>query len=83
MPPPKFLPAALNDPFSKAPFHYAKTSDGRFLLYSVGPNGRDDQGRSGKKKEKDIARIAATENPQTPATATADDIAWTYLPLAQ
>ncbi len=80
---PKFLPAALNDPFSKAPFHYAKTSDGRFLLYSVGPNGRDDQGRSGKKKEKDIARIAATENPQTPATATADDIAWTYLPLAQ
>ncbi len=78
---PKFLPKALNDPFSKAPLHYTTTTDGRYLLYSVGPNGRDDQGRAVKKKEKDIARIAATENPQTPPTATADDIAWTYLPL--
>lgn len=78
---PKFLPTALNDPFGKTPLHYTKTSDGRFLLYSVGPNGRDDQGRAVKKKEKDIARIAAMQNPKTPATATADDIAWTYLPL--
>lgn len=77
---PKFLPTVLNDPFSKAAFHYTRTTDGRFLLYSVGSNGRDDQGRAVKGKNKDAFR--QSEDPIDSAEdLSADDIAWTYLPL--
>ncbi len=75
---PKFLPTALNDPFSKGPLHYSKTADGRYLLHSVGPNGRDDQGRFDKRaKSSEALRVSAP----TTGRSGADDIAWTYLPL--
>ena len=78
---PKFLPTALNDPFAMAAFHYTKTADGRYLLYSTGPNGRDDQGHAVKRKTKDVFR--QPEKSRTPMDdhGDADDIAWTYLPL--
>jgi hypothetical protein len=41
---PKYLPAVPQDPFSSGVLSYHTTSTG-FLLYSVGPNGRDDAGQ--------------------------------------
>ena len=75
---PKFLPTALNDPFSKAPLHYSKTTDGRYLLYSVGRNGTDDKGHSTKRARSNNAYRGPESKD---ASNEADDIAWTYLPL--
>ena len=77
---PKFLPTALNDPFSKAPLHYSKTTDGRYLLHSVGSNGRDDQGRFDRKAKPIEAFTFRAKEPKA-AHPAEDDIAWTYLPL--
>lgn len=75
---PKFLPTALNDPFGKAPLYYSKTTDGRYLLYSVGRNGTDDKGHSTKKaRSNNTYRGPGSKD----ASTEADDIAWTYLPL--
>jgi len=41
----KYLPAMPEDPFSAGPLRYKREEAG-FLLYSVGPNGKDDGGRS-------------------------------------
>ena len=41
---PGFLRVLPNDPFRKQPFSYRTTPEG-FLLYSVGPDGRDDGGK--------------------------------------
>ncbi len=78
---PKFLPTALIDPFSKAAFHYTKTADGRYLIYSVGSNGHDDKGRAVKRKQRDDFGLRMDSNSPTTEPAVADDIAWTYLPL--
>jgi hypothetical protein len=67
---PAFLPKALKDPFSGQPLVYSPTSDGRFLLYSVGPNGRDDHGT-----------LASKPKARKKAENSADDIAWTYVTL--
>jgi hypothetical protein len=40
---PAWLPAVPLDPFSNRPLVYRVTTNG-FLLYSVGPDGKDDQG---------------------------------------
>ena len=42
---PTWLPALPTDPFTDLPFHYAKTPTG-YRLYSVGPNGIDDDGHT-------------------------------------
>jgi hypothetical protein len=43
---PKYIPAVPKDVFAgDADLHYARQGDG-YLLYSVGPNGRDDGGRT-------------------------------------
>ncbi len=78
---PRFLASPLDDPFGQEPFHYAKTADGRYLLYSVGSNGRDDQGRAVKQKTKQL-ELESDASQNTPDDhGAADDIAWTYLPL--
>ena len=43
------------DPMVNQPFRYQRTDDGWFLLYSVGPNGKDDGGvmASGDKSDKE------------------------------
>ncbi len=41
---PEFLPAVPLDPVDGKPLHYHPNADGTFLLYSVGPNGKDDGG---------------------------------------
>ncbi|MCA1595736.1 MAG: hypothetical protein LC772_04855, partial [Chloroflexi bacterium] len=42
---PVYLPGVPADPFSAgAPLHYSRATDG-FVLYSVGPDGRDDGGK--------------------------------------
>jgi hypothetical protein len=41
---PAFLPKPLLDPMTAQPFHYRRTDDGWFLLYSVGEDGQDDGG---------------------------------------
>jgi hypothetical protein len=53
---PAFLPAPPLDPMNNQPFHYHRTDDGWFQLYSVGLNGQDDGGvfmvkKSGNKQE--------------------------------
>ncbi|MEN9575332.1 MAG: hypothetical protein RL514_3187 [Verrucomicrobiota bacterium] len=55
--PPEFGPLP-SDPMSGQPFHYARTADGRFRVWSVGWNGKDDGGtvamREPAKKEVDF-----------------------------
>jgi len=41
---PDFLPAVPLDPMSGKPLRYSLRTDGSFLLYSVGEDGRDDKG---------------------------------------
>lgn len=41
---PGLLTAVPVDPVTHKPFHYRRTEDGRFLLYSVGLDGKDDGG---------------------------------------
>ena len=43
---PQYLTEVPLDPVNRQPLHYQKSSDGWFQLYSVGIDGRDDQGRS-------------------------------------
>jgi hypothetical protein len=47
---PAWLPAVPLDPFSNRPMVYRVTTNS-FLLYSVGPDGKDDQGTPGKRGE--------------------------------
>ena len=44
---PQFLDTLPHDVIGGQPFHYRHTSDGAFVLYSVGWNGRDDGGVRG------------------------------------
>ncbi len=44
---PEFLPQAPVDPFSGTPLHYERMTDGRFRLWSVGWDGKDDGGAPG------------------------------------
>lgn len=52
---PQFIATVPLDPMVNQPFHYRRTDDGWFLLYSVGLNGTDDGGemKSDDKKDKD------------------------------
>jgi hypothetical protein len=52
---PRFLSNVPLDPMIDQPFHYQRTDDGWFLLYSVGLNGTDDGGEmtSGIKGDKE------------------------------
>jgi hypothetical protein len=52
---PQFATSVPLDPMVNQPFHYARTDDGWFRLYSVGLNGRDDGGvmRSDDKNDKE------------------------------
>ena len=52
---PKYLVAVPLDPVDGEPLRYRRTTDGTFLLYSVGINGADDGG--------DPALLAGAENP--------------------
>ncbi len=51
---PAFMPKALMDPMCGKPFHYQRTNDGWFLLYSVGDDGKDDGGVFRAKKNDPI-----------------------------
>ncbi|WCJ58488.1 hypothetical protein NXS98_12235 [Fontisphaera persica] len=46
---PAFLPAVPLDPVDRQPLRYRLEADGRFTLYSIGADGRDDGGRSGER----------------------------------
>jgi hypothetical protein len=65
---PSLLAKVPQDPFSGDALIYRQTSDGRFLVYSVGPNGKDDRGMLASKPE-------SREKAKDPA----DDIAWAYV----
>jgi hypothetical protein len=43
---PAFLPAVPLDPVDGQPLRYRLEADGRFMLYSIGADGKDDGGRS-------------------------------------
>lgn len=43
---PQFIEKIPRDPIGGRPFHYRRTADGTFLLYSVGWNGTDDGGKT-------------------------------------
>ena len=47
---PAFLAQAPMDPMNRQPYHYRRTDDGWFELYSVALNGKDDGGALGSKK---------------------------------
>jgi hypothetical protein len=59
---PKYVAAIPKDIFSGGPLHYSRQGDG-YLLYSVGPNGKDDGGRN------------QSDNPDDEKLADCDDIA--------
>jgi hypothetical protein len=46
---PKYLPQIPNDPFDGAPLRYRKTPEGA-LIYTVGPDGKDDGGKIDRTK---------------------------------
>jgi len=48
---PEFLPAVPRDPVDGEPLRYRLQSDGTFLLYSIGDNGKDDGGNPSLEKE--------------------------------
>ena len=41
---PEFVPSVPRDPVDGQPLRYRRNTDGTFLLYSVGENGKDDGG---------------------------------------
>jgi len=41
---PEFLPEVLLDPIDEKPLRYRRESEG-FVVYSIGANGRDDEGQ--------------------------------------
>jgi len=47
---PEFLPAVPLDPVDGQPLRYRPQANGTFLLYSVGPNGKDDGGNPSLEK---------------------------------
>jgi hypothetical protein len=47
---PEFVPAVPLDPVDGQPLRYRLKTDGTFLLYSVGPNGKDDGGNPSLEK---------------------------------
>ena len=47
---PKYIETLPHDVIGGQPLHYRRTGDGRFLLYSVGMDGKDDGGATGEKK---------------------------------
>ena len=55
---PRFIEKVPQDIINGEPLHYRRTSDGKFLLYSVGWNETDDEGQvsSGKNGAVDIAK---------------------------
>ncbi|RYD83745.1 MAG: hypothetical protein EOP84_07420 [Verrucomicrobiaceae bacterium] len=58
---PSELPQVPRDPFSGSPFHYVPRADGTYLLYSAGPDGKDDGGE----RDKDIVWTATPPFPGT------------------
>jgi hypothetical protein len=56
---PAWLPAVPLDPFSKGPLVYRVTNNS-FLLYSVGPDGHDDQGTPLKRGEMETGDLLPT-----------------------
>jgi len=44
---PQFIAQVPHDIFGGQPLHYRRTDDGQFVLYSVGPNEKDDGGITG------------------------------------
>jgi hypothetical protein len=60
---PKYLAALPNDTFSGQPLLFKSLPDG-VLIYSVGPNGKDDGGVNDESRD------------GTPPKSPADDIAW-------
>lgn len=67
---PQFLPALVNDPMDGQPYRYRRTPEGRYLIYSVGLNGKDDGGKT-VLKEKSSAQ-----------DVTQGDWVWQYPPEA-
>ena len=57
---PSWLPAVPLDPFSNRPLIYRATTNS-FLLYSVGPDGQDDQGTPFKRGEVETGDLLPTE----------------------
>jgi hypothetical protein len=47
---PRFMAKLPPDVMTGEPLHYRRTGDGRFVLYSVGMNGKDDGGVLGLRK---------------------------------
>lgn len=54
---PRFIKHLPSDIINGQPFHYQRTADGRFLLYSVGWNGRDDAGTVVRRKDRIYATL--------------------------
>ena len=48
---PEFLASVLLDPVDGQPLRYRLNSDGTFLLYSIGENGKDDGGNPALEKD--------------------------------
>lgn len=55
---PEILPAVPRDPVDGRPLRYRQNADGTFLLYSVGPNGRDDGGNPALEKGAKVVNMS-------------------------
>jgi hypothetical protein len=67
---PAYLAEALPDPYTGEAFRYERSADGRFRLWSLGINRRDDGGALGTKA---YSKDAPATDP--------DDLCWAYQPV--
>ncbi len=59
---PDFIQTLPHDLITGQPLHYRRTNDGKFILYSVGWNEKDDEGLPGKEKGDWVWPVVATES---------------------
>lgn len=53
---PAFLPAVPHDPMDHQSLRYRLEADGRYVLYSIGVDGKDDGGRADTAKTGEVFR---------------------------
>jgi len=71
---PQFLPTSPLDPFDGQPLRYRLNEDGTFLLYSIGHNGKDDDGNAAPEKNDSRPQFLNGRDIVWPRAATPEEI---------
>ncbi len=74
---PAFLPVVPADPMDNRPMRYALTDDGRYMLWSIGPDGKDDRGKVNTAAKSEITSSQLRHHTYH------GDWVWQYTPVKQ